>query len=201
MKDLQGQRFGRWTVVKNTGKLEQRCYVWLCRCDCGTEREVRGNRLSHGKSQSCGCARKESTSTHGQSNSPTYHTWRSMILRCEAKGNDSYRHYGGRGISICERWRDSFEAFLADMGERPSAKHSIDRIDNAKGYEPENCRWATVKEQNRHRSTTKLSEAQVAEIRALYDRGFYQKEIARVFKVTDSLVSMIVSGKIWRPDA
>lgn len=130
----------------------------------------------------------------------TYATWRSMIMRCEAKSNRSYRYYGGLGITVCQRWRESFEAFLEDMGERPTTAHSIDRENNDGNYEPSNCRWATASNQNRHRGGVKLTEVAVREIRAAYRSGDLQKTIAERHGVTASLVSMIVTGRIWKLD-
>ena len=166
--DLTSRRFGRWTVLSLAKKKHGTSY-WICRCDCGTEKTVSGGNLRNGKTTSCGCFRKEFVSQrkfiHGRSmhfgRDATYNIWIDMRRRC---GNPQSRHfvlYGGRGISVCPRWVDGegslsgFECFLADMGERPSDKHSIDREDVNGNYEPGNCRWATTAEQARNKRNTR----------------------------------------------
>jgi len=150
--DLSGQRFGRLAVLSRGPNIRKES-GWNCMCDCGRATFVRGYNLRQGLTKSCGCYNREVTTalrksekTHGMSSSPIYRSWRSMIDRCENPRSPDYKRYGGRGISVCRRWRKSFENFYADMGDRPSNK-TIDRLDLDKGYEPANCRWATRKEQ------------------------------------------------------
>jgi len=151
-RDLTGQRFGHLLAISYAGKYVSpsghTIPLWLCRCDCGNEKVVYVNYLRNKiKVPSCGC--HFASRTHGMSDSDTYSCWRSMNRRCHEQSNASYADYGGRGITVCDRWRHSFEDFLADMGPRPSPKHSIDRYPNQNGnYEPGNCRWATSVEQN-----------------------------------------------------
>ncbi len=148
--DITGKQFGKWTVLKRV----ERKYYWLCRCDCGFEKPVYEFDLCDGKSTQCAnCNRIKHLHTFGGRQSPTYSTWMCMRRRCYEPSMNDYMRYGGRGISVCERW-ENFENFLADMGERPSG-HVIDRIDPKGNYEPKNCRWITYKESAIHRSSTK----------------------------------------------
>lgn len=133
------------------------------------------------------------------SNTPEHRVWRGMQERCYNARRQDWPDYGGRGITVCDRWRDSFETFLADMGPRPSPKHSVDRIDNAKGYEPGNCRWATATEQARNRRNVKLDEVAAMQIRWLVgDGGYSTRRVAHAFGVSNELIKQIVSGRIWK---
>lgn len=155
--DLTGEHFGRLVVLGFAETIGTRAY-WSCRCECGKDRLVCGNKLRSGHTTSCGCSRADSKATHGATRLTAdlvdrrlYGVWREMIRRCERVNSRSYAKYGARGITVCERWRQSFAAFLADMGRPPSPGLSIDRIDNSRGYSPDNCRWASSKEQSRNR--------------------------------------------------
>lgn len=158
--DITGQRFGLLVAIERLPINADRRHLWRCLCDCGTEAVRKPGHLLGGKSQSCGCARPH-LRTHGNSTRASgqtkeYSTWSRMRSRCLNRKAADYKYYGGRGISVCERWQ-SFDAFLADLGPAPSPSHSIDRIDNDGNYEPGNCRWATKKEQSRNtRATLRL---------------------------------------------
>ncbi len=157
--DLSGQRFGRLIVVQYAGSMirgGKSRSNWLCLCDCGKQRPIGTEYLRMGTSRSCGCLRGKRVApsvgpTHRRSAERL--AWTNMKRRCNNEKSPRFKDWGGRGIKVCDRWLNSFENFLADVGIRPSTDHSIDRIDNDRNYEPDNVRWATKKEQiaNRRR--------------------------------------------------
>lgn len=162
IKDLTGQRFGRLVVLGFVGQAPSTQAKWLCKCDCGNYHVVVRGTLVGGYSRSCGClivdVLNKRNTTHGMSHVAGYKLWRAMIDRCERPAELHYDRYGGRGITVCERWRNSLECFLEDMGPRPGPEYTIDRIDNDLGYFPENCRWATRREQSRNTSRNRILE-------------------------------------------
>lgn len=167
--DLLGQVFGRLTVESYVGGQGRgRHAIWLCRCECGGQTFVTSHRLRSSRALSCGCLRDErrrmavrkhgESSWRGHSATPEYGIWRGLIGRCENENDRAYANYGGRGISVCREWRDSFEVFLAHVGRRPSSEHSVDRIDTNGDYRPGNVRWATDVEQSRNRRCVTLRD-------------------------------------------
>ncbi|HLS58170.1 MAG TPA: hypothetical protein VK022_00950 [Paracoccaceae bacterium] len=185
-----GVRIHRWTVIApaephatRSGRIRRR---WLCRCDCGTEKEVLHQSLQlalrseTGGSRSCGCLAVERATRHGHAAhsrpSSEYMAWLAAKKRCANPRNASYRTYGGRGVAMCRRWTDSFEAFLEDLGPKPHPAWSLDRISPDGGYEPGNCRWAPPIVQSRNRRSTRwfVFEGQTCTI----------GEVARFFGIT-----------------
>jgi hypothetical protein len=154
--ELTGQKFGRLTVENlNPVRTLSGSTRWNCICDCENKVTVIGSHLISGHTTSCGCFKIELSvkkcTTHGMSNTSEYNIYNLMIRRCTDSSVDSYIYYGGRGITVCDRWMNSFEAFYEDMGPRPSPDHSLDRKENDKGYYKDNCRWSTIVEQANNR--------------------------------------------------
>lgn len=146
-----GSVFGRLTVIGRADGYTGKGAFYRCLCECGAKKDAAGYSLRAGKVRSCGCLQRESRVHHGASYTVEYQAWRGMKRRCYNPSSPGYDSWGGRGIAVCDRWKNSFESFLADMGERPGEGYSLDRIDVDGNYEPGNCRWATAATQSRNK--------------------------------------------------
>lgn len=159
-KDLTGQRFHQLITVGQAEEGTRNGYIlWTCRCDCGNIVKVQSGHLRSGNTKSCGCRRVEASRVnglkkkHGLTGSPEYKAWQSMRERCLKRTHHQYHNYGGRGIAVCERWKNSFLHFYQDMGKRPGPEYSLDRRENEGNYEPDNCRWVTQDVQSNNKRT------------------------------------------------
>lgn len=150
-KVRSGMIFGDYLVIGFSHKTERNLNYWFCRCKCGNLKCIAATQLTRKERPARQCS-SCSRSTHGKSHTRVHKIWEGMIARCNKEDHKSYSRYGARGISVCQRWM-KFENFLEDMGEPPTSKHTLERIDNDKNYEKENCEWKTMTEQNRNKST------------------------------------------------
>lgn len=208
-KSYDGHKFGRLMVIETifgAGDTKLRCT-----CECGTELLALAYNVKGGNTRSCGCLAKETAAKrgrsvapelgarnrrHGMSGTRTYQSWRDAKVRCFNSGSAHYHRYGGRGISMDKRWVDSFDAFLADMGECPAGL-TLERDDVNGNYEPGNCRWATRSEQNRNTRATKASPEIVRNIRARAAAGDSAKLLAAEYGMTTQNIDRIVKRKSW----
>lgn len=154
----ENTKFGRLTVLGEAENIGKQA-AWLCQCECGNQIVVRSSDLRNGRTTSCGCFHKERTkecnTTHGMQNTPEYDIWQHMKARCFNPKDKAFKNYGGRNITVCDEWKNSFGTFYSDMGLRPEGT-SLDRIDNNGNYEPTNCRWSTDIEQARNKRNNHL---------------------------------------------
>jgi hypothetical protein len=161
IEDLTGQKFGKMTVLGRDTDIQSRRTYWMCQCECGTIKSCRADSLKDGSIVSCGCRKREQGKTnltkhhtHKQSGTRLYYSWQDMKKRCYNEGNSRYANYGGRGIKVCDEWKDNFTAFYQWAIENGySEKLTIDRINVDGDYEPSNCRWADIKTQCNNRTS------------------------------------------------
>lgn len=195
--NLEDQRFGRLTVIEENGRINNRI-AWLCRCECGNEVTLSSNRLLHKEgTKSCGCLRSEASANratkHGHAKTRIYEIWSSIKSRCDSPRNKNYSRYGGRGIKVCERWRD-FESFYEDMKDGYQDDLTIDRKDNDGHYEPSNCRWVTQQQQlsnySRNRFITINGETDTIKNMCIKYGVPYDKTFRRIKKGIDPLTAL-----------
>ncbi len=202
-QQLAGRRFGRLLVEARDG-VRSKASAWGCLCDCGNRITVSIRSLNSGGTKSCGCLRVEVTrnnsTRHGHARvdarNRTHNIWCGMLTRCTNPNRESYQHYGAKGITVCERWTLSYEAFLSDMGECKPGQ-TIDRIDNSKGYEPSNCRWATRAEQSRNRRSNVLTVDSAEIVRRRLAAGERPVDIANTLGVSRGAIQGIREGRTW----
>ena len=200
--DLTEKTFERLTVIGRAENDSRGGSRWKCECNCGEIIIVHGSSLRKKLTKSCGCIRREVTiernKTHGMRYSSEYNIWTMMVKRCNNSNYHQFENYGGRGIAVCESWKE-FENFYEDMGPRPSDLHSINRIDNDGNYEPSNCNWATATDQARNkRNNTIKSIDDANDIRKLYKTGRYtQQELADIYKCSHFTIYNIVHNRQW----
>mgnify|MGYP001604335572 FL=1 len=209
-KDLEGQTFGRWTVREYAGGADGA--MWWCKCQCGNRIKVKSASLTSGRSASCGCLHKEIVAEVGRgkrggryAHPREYAAWNQAIQRCTNSKLNNYYRYGGRGITVCERWLHSFDNFFADMGPRPSSAHSIDRYPNRSGnYEPSNCRWATLDEQatNKDRVHTYVIDGETLTIKQIAKKyeikvPTLRARLVRMGMTIEQAISVRLHAKKW----
>ena len=208
VKDISGENFNRLSVI-DFAYSENGMAFWNCICSCGNSAVMSGVRIRNNKTKSCGCLSKETriiigkcNKIHGKSKSPEYISWADIKSRCYNKKDKGFENYGDRGIVMCDEWLNSFSQFYADMGNRPSKKHTIDRINNNGNYDSKNCKWSTKKEQARNRRTSKLftingetkSLAEWAEISGINYQTIFQRITTLNWTIEKSLNTPVWGG-------
>ena len=205
-KEMVGKTFHRLTVLKELKERKGGSVCYDCVCVCGNNVEVKGKYLRNGDTKSCGCLNIEKirqqghqNKKHGFSNLPEYGVYKTMISRCTNTNRHNYYRYGGRGIKVCDRWLESFENFYEDMGERPSKKHQIDRIDNNGNYEPSNCRWILLYENaiNKEFKSGELGVRNVYKDKQSYYVALQRQGVRRVSSYQSSIDKAVEIRDNW----
>lgn len=209
--NLVGSVFDRLTVIESAPNDKHGKPQWVCQCSCGKAVTATTTVLRAGRKKSCGCLRSEKSASHcrgmgthghwvGGKATPEHTAWAAMKARCNTPTHKQYKHYGARGISVCPRWNESFEAFFEDMGPRPSAHSSLERIDNNGNYTPENCRWATYKEQNNNTRNNRMLTIQ-GETKSYQqwcdEFGITRGRLKRAMQYTDDAEAALRDA-VWR---
>lgn len=197
-----GDKFGRWTVIKYSKLDKHHRRMWLCKCECGCTKDVLAHLLFNGDSKSCGCLAKElakkQNTKHGLYKERLFGIFKEIKNRCENQKNWRYKFYGARGIKLHPDWQNNPKEFIKwineNLGERPTVKHSLDRIDNNGNYEPGNLRWADTKTQSQNRSCAKLTKEKAAEIRS---SKLSTTELMDKYKVSRSQIRDVINNKAW----
>ena len=184
-----GDRFGHWTVLEHEDIYNPSI---LCQCDCGSsQRQVRRQQLRNGESLSCGCRRYEKITKHGNWNHPLYKVWRMMITRCTKPANKDHKYYYDKGITVCERWQ-SLDNFIEDMYHSYTNGLTLERVNSSKGYAPDNCRWATRKEQSRNKSDNLLI--------TFNGETHCVAEWAEITGISDTTIRLRIKRRGWTPE-
>jgi hypothetical protein len=193
--DLSGQKIGRWKVLFKAEKpngVKRGGQHWLCECECGASEVIQAGKLNAGRGvRGCRLCRTH-RATIGSKQTPEYISWRGMKERCQNSNHSGYQLYGGRGISVCEQWKISFQSFLDDMGLRPIG-HSLDRIDVNGNYEPINCRWADARTQARNTRVTRLTDGQILAVRRARESGACVSDLAEISGMSRPYIASIIA--------